>query len=536
MYLSHYHLKVKPFQISPDPKFLWLGGSYRQVLSIFKNGITENKGLILLVGDVGTGKTTLINKLLDSLDENTHLASVQYPGFDILDFYNFLADSFNMGKKFSNKGDFLVQFIHFLHEEHARNKKVLLIIDEAQGLSDGILDEIRLLSNLERMKEKLLNIFLVGQNEMDNILADPDNKTLAQSITTKYYLGPLKKGEVKDYIDFRLQVAGAEYRIFNKGAIREIVDSSKSYPRLINVLCDHALLTGYVQGKTKIDAAVIKECAREHQLHIVDETKQDLIDNRTKKRVDESTIKTGANYHWALPATLLLALFILIVAGYFTYLRIGNETLKPSAGDQTQEATAPVVAKNSAHKDKIDLDGNNAGKKRVITDEKKAFSIVEEDLGEDENSNENKNGLAELKSTDREVQPSLKLSKSAENIRDDLSDPYPDGKLIINIPHDSKELPGEAFELLDEFLVTVSQYPDAIILIRGYTDSYGITRNNQVLSQVRANMVKEYLITKEIDPTRIRAVGLGDKDPITSNATLAGRDINRRIEIELVHE
>jgi len=536
MYLSHYHLKVKPFQITPDPKFLWLGESHRQALSIFKDGITENRGLILLVGDVGTGKTTLINKLLDSLDENTLVASVQYPGYEILDFYNFLAASLNMGKKFFNKGDFLVQFIHFLHEQYTHNRKVLLIIDEAQGLSDEILDEIRLLSNLERMKVKLLNIFLVGQDEMDKILAEPDNMMLAQSIAAKHYLGPLKKGEVKDYINFRLKVAGAEYRIFNKGAIREIIEISQCYPRLINVICDHALLTAYVQGKSKIDAAVIKECAKDHQLHIVDATKQDLIDNRIEKQADESTIRTGANFHWALPATLLLALFLLIVAGYFTYLRSGSEALKPFIEEQAQEAAAPVVAINSADKDKIDLDGRNTGKKRVITDEKKAFSFIEEDLGEDENSDENKNGLAELKGIDREIQPSPKLSESAENIRDSLSGPYPDGKLIINIPHNSKELPREAYGLLDKLLVTVFQYPDAIISIRGYTDSYGGARHNQELSQMRADMVKEYFIARGIDPTRIKSIGLGDKDPITSNATLAGRNINRRIEIELVHE
>ena len=536
MYLSHYHLKVKPFQISPDPKFLWLGESHRQALSIFKDGITENRGLILLLGDVGTGKTTLINKLLDSLDENTLVASVQYPGFDILDFYNFLAASFNMDKKFSNKGDFLVQFIHFLHKEYTHKKRVLLIIDEAQGLSDEILDEIRLLSNLERMKVKLLNIFLVGQDEMEKILAQPNNKTLSQSISTKYYLGPLKNWEVKDYINFRLQVAGAEYRIFNRGAIREIVESSQCYPRLINVVCDHALLTGYVQGKSRIDAAVIKECAKEHQLHIVAETKQDLIDNRIEKQADESTTRTGANFHWALPATLLLVLFLLIVAGYFTYLKSSSEALKPIIEEQAQEAAAPIVAKNSPDKIKIDLDGRNTEKKGVITDEKQAFSFIEEDLRKDENSSENKNGLTELKGTNREIQLSPKLSESAENIRDDRSGTYPDGKLIINIPNDSKELPRETYELLDKFLVTFFQYPDAILSIRGHADSHGAAWRNQVLSQLRADLVKEYFIAKGIDPTRIKAVGLGDKDPITSNATVDGRNINRRIEIELVHE
>ena len=124
MYLSHYHLKVKPFQISPDPKFLWLGESHRQALSLFKEGIINNRGLILLIGDVGTGKTTLINKLLISLDEETHVASVQYPGFDILDFYNFLAASFNMGKKFSNKREIFLfnLFIFFMRSIRTTKK------------------------------------------------------------------------------------------------------------------------------------------------------------------------------------------------------------------------------------------------------------------------------------------------------------------------------------------------------------------------------------------------------------------------------
>ena len=536
MYLSHYHLKVKPFQITPDPKFLWLGESHRQALSIFQDGIAENRGLILLIGDVGTGKTTLINKLLDSLDENTLVASVQYPGFDILDFYNFLAASLNMGKKFFNKGDFLVQFIHFLHKQYTHNKKVLLIIDEAQGLSDEILDEIRLLSNLERMKVKLLNIFLVGQDEMDKILAKPDNKLLAQSIATKYYLGPLKNGEVRDYINFRLQVAGAEHRIFNKGAIREVIESSQCYPRLINVICDHALLTGYVQGKGRIDAAVIKECAKEHQLHIFDETEQDLIDNRVEKQADESTIRTGANFHWALPATLLLFLFLLIVAGYFSYLRIGSEALKPFIEEQTQEAVAPVPAKNSPNKDKTDLDGRNTREKRVITDEKQAFSFIEEDLDEDQNLDENKNEPVALKGVAKGTTPATSLPETTEEVKKNPTDLYPEGKLVLNIPSNTKKLPKEIYALLDMFLATVSRYPEAKILIKGYTDSYGDARQNEMLSKLRAHTVKGYFINQGIDPTRIKAVGLGDKDPITSNATIAGRNINRRIEIELVHD
>ena len=234
MYLAHYHLNVKPFQITPDPKFLWLGETHNDALSILKYSLMESRGLLLLVGDVGTGKTTLVNKLLEIINETTIVATVQYPGLEILDFYNFLSTSFNMGKRFATKGDFLVRFIHFLHKSYTEKRKVLLILDEAQGLSNEILEEVRLLSNIERMNTKLLNIFLVGQNEVDEILAEPANQALSQRIAMRHYMGPIHHKEVKEYIRFRLRVAGTESQIFNAGAIREIIESSRCYPRLIN--------------------------------------------------------------------------------------------------------------------------------------------------------------------------------------------------------------------------------------------------------------------------------------------------------------
>ncbi len=344
MYLSHYQLKVKPFQISPDPEFLWLGESHKQALSIFKDGLNHNRGLIFLIGDVGTGKTTLINRLVESLDEDVLVASVQYPGFDILDFYNFLAVNFKMGRKFTSKGGFLIRFIHFLHEEYACNKKVLLIVDEAQGLSYEILDEIRLLSNLERMKTKLLNIFMVGQSEMDDILAQPNHKELTQSIAAKCYLGPIKEDEVKDYIDYRLQVAGAEHRIFSKNAIREIAKRSQGCPRLINVICDHALLTGYVQGKKKIDVTIIKEVAKERQLTNVFEDNRVETDDEISTARDETlealpVYEALANYRWIIPVIILGVLLIAIITGYLYYTKRDSDVPKPVV-----EASSDILA------------------------------------------------------------------------------------------------------------------------------------------------------------------------------------------------
>ncbi len=547
MYLSHYHLNVKPFQITPDPQFLWMGESHREALSIFKEGINVNKGLILLTGDVGTGKTTLINKLIESLHDNALVASVQYPGFDILDFYNFLAANFKMGKKYSNKGDFLIQFIHFLHEENAQNKKVVLIIDEAQGLSDEILDEIRLLSNLERAKVKLLNILLVGQDEMDKILEAPNNKALTESIAAKYYLGPLKKREVKEYIHFRLKIAGADYRIFNKGAIEEVVRSSQCYPRLINVICDHALLTGYVQGKNKIDAAIIKECAKEHQLQIFDDIESDKIDTDMMPAPVEVPSKTRGNYHWALPTILLLVLSLLVVAGYFSYLKTIGDDSSSGVVEATKKPAAEVTT-NTPSKDKgPPVDNTGVSKTQAAPLDKGALPIIEEDL-DDESSYktpaskplidgkvEGNTGVAVGDAGEIQSQAELtKANETADVTSNDTSPVSADEKLVLTFPAYAEELPKDAYAQLDTFFINASQYPEARILIKGYTDSSGNARHNRKLSQTRADTVKAYFIAQGYDQNKIEAVGLGEKDPVASNETPAGRKVNRRIEIELV--
>ena len=220
----------------------------------------------LLSGDIGTGKTTLINGLLESLDDQTLIAMVSDPGLEKLDFYNFLTHAFDIKKTFQSKGDFLVHFIHFLHKANADNKKVLIIIDEAQRLSHEIMEEVRQLSNIEKKDTKLLNVFLVGQHELIDALNETRNRALLQRITMKYLIGPLNHADVENYIAFRLKVAGTEKKIFSSGAIRQIISFSNGYPRLINIICDHALLTTYVKGKHKVDGAIIKECAKD--LHI----------------------------------------------------------------------------------------------------------------------------------------------------------------------------------------------------------------------------------------------------------------------------
>lgn len=266
MYLSYYNLQQKPFQITTDPGFLWLGEKHQEALATLKYGILGSKGFLLLTGDVGTGKTTLINALLNNLAKEVIVATVFDPGLEQLDFYNFVANAFGMNREFTSKGSFLIHFGKFLHHAYSSGKKVLLIIDEAQRIGRDLLEEVRLLSNIERPDAKLLNIFFIGQNEVNNILLKQENRAIRQRITINYNIEPLTENETAEYIRHRLRVAGTEKHIFNTAAIHEICAVTKGYPRLINVICDRALMTGFVEEVAVIGPNIIRECAEELQI------------------------------------------------------------------------------------------------------------------------------------------------------------------------------------------------------------------------------------------------------------------------------
>jgi type II secretory pathway predicted ATPase ExeA len=266
MYLSQYGLKEKPFQISTDPSFLWLGEKHREALATLKYGILHNDGYVLVTGDVGTGKTTLANALIDSLSHQTVYARVADPGVEILDFFRFIAYAYGMDKDFDGKGSFVVHFNSFLRNSFSEGKKVVLIIDEAQRLSPELLEELRHLSNIEENGTRILNLVFVGQNELNDILLEDANRALRQRIAINYDIAPLTEDETRDYISHRLKVAGSEKNIFCSDAIHEIFLFSGGIPRLINIICDLALLSGYLEEAETIEAQIIKECAEQLRL------------------------------------------------------------------------------------------------------------------------------------------------------------------------------------------------------------------------------------------------------------------------------
>ncbi len=285
MYLSYYNLNEEPFNITSDPRFLWFSDKHQEALATLKYGIHDNKGFLLLTGDVGTGKTTLINKLINSLDESIIFSIVPDPDLDKMDLFKIIAKDFDMKKPFASKGEFLIHFREFLNTAHEEQKKVLLIIDESQRLSQTLFEEIRLLSNIEKQDTKLINIFFIGQQEFNDTILRPENKAILQRITVNYSLQPLNGIETGEYIQYRLNAAGASKLIFNYGAIHEIFLFSKGCPRLINIICDRALLTGYVKENQVIDADIIKECAKE--LRIKSQTSDE--DSKNLQKTEDNT-------------------------------------------------------------------------------------------------------------------------------------------------------------------------------------------------------------------------------------------------------
>ena len=284
MYLSYYKLNKKPFDISPNPEFLWLGEKHREGLATLKYGILQNKGFLMIIGDVGTGKTALIRAIENEIQAKIIVVTIPDPSLSLMDFYNVMAAELNMGRSFENKGGFLIEFKKLILKAASTHQRVLMIIDESQRLNSALLEEIRLLSNIDLGGNVLINTFFVGQLEFKALIARNENRAVRQRITVSYELAPLTVDETPQYIGHRLKVAGASRPIFTPEAIRLIHSYSKGYPRLINIICDHALMSGYSREVDRIDEKIIKECGRELKVAIGSDPSEEKASRRRRRR------------------------------------------------------------------------------------------------------------------------------------------------------------------------------------------------------------------------------------------------------------
>jgi general secretion pathway protein A len=272
MYKKFFGLKENPFNVNPDPRYLFLTHHTQEALACLTYGIETRKGFILLTGEVGTGKTTLINKLLEWLHkENVSTAFVFNPRLSVSQFFDFMMADFGIPCESRQKGQMLQRLNQWLLERYQAGERAVLIVDEAQNLSPQMLEEIRLLTNLETSTEKLLQIVLAGQPELDQKLNQPQLRQLRQRITLRAKTRQLTLDETRGYIEERLRIAGAENTdIFSPEAIVAVYRYARGIPRVTNLLCEHALVSAFVDQKNPVPPEIVEEVARDFELHIVD--------------------------------------------------------------------------------------------------------------------------------------------------------------------------------------------------------------------------------------------------------------------------
>ena len=265
MYKKFFGLRESPFKVNPDPRYLFLTPGIQEALASLAYGIRGRRGIILLTGEVGTGKTTLLNMVLDWLRQNraatafifnTHLTTSEL--FECL-----MAD-LGIPCESHSKSEILMRLNRWLLDRYSSGQTAVLIVDEAQSLSDQVLEEIRFLTNLETSTEKLLQVVLSGQPELEEKLRQPHLRQLRQRITVRYHLPPLNRGEVNQYIQHRLEVAGAKGApYFTQPALWRVYSYSQGIPRLLNAICDKALLAGFVSQQERINYRMVGRAVRE---------------------------------------------------------------------------------------------------------------------------------------------------------------------------------------------------------------------------------------------------------------------------------
>ncbi len=361
MYEKFYHFKENPFNVTSDPVFFFSSNCHAQAFSHLTYGIEHRKGILLITGEVGTGKTTLcrtlLNKYRNHKEYNVKTALILNPSFSDQQLLKLILRDFGIQDSLENKFDLVNALNEYLLEETGKGNNIVLLIDEAQNLGVEQLEQIRLLSNLETEKQKLLQIILIGQPELCEKLELASLRQLNQRIAVRYHLLPLKREEIKKYIDHRLRIVSAKrsdssVRFTNK-AIDVIYESCKGTPRMINIICDRALLSGYTREAFIIDEKIINRCIKEVDIKVSVKPHriQDPLKNvEAEKLIVDSTIKRKV---WYKNIYVMIFVFFAIVGPLYTVLDFYGLTSSPKQSDQnppvfsnTTDATGLQEQKN----------------------------------------------------------------------------------------------------------------------------------------------------------------------------------------------
>ncbi len=299
MYLSFYGLREQPFNATPDPRFLFLTAGHREALAQLIYGVQEHKGFIVLTGEVGTGKTTLLRTLIERLDSNTAVAFVFNSTLSFDEILEYMLHDFGVAKAGQSRVDRLVTLNNFLIERRRAGQNTVAIFDEAQNLDAATLEQVRLLSNFETTTEKLLQILLVGQPELKVKLQQPELRQLKQRVGLRCAIPPLLPKETRDYMRSRLRIAGArDLNIFSERAIKRINDYSGGIPRVINIVSDHCLLIGYADQTRRIEPDIVERA--------IQYLEEGDLPSRTAGK--SASVGRGVNIRWAAGVVAACAL------------------------------------------------------------------------------------------------------------------------------------------------------------------------------------------------------------------------------------
>ena len=330
MYKEYFGLTDTPFSIAPDPRYLYMSGQHREALAHLLYGFNSNGGFVLLTGEVGTGKTTVCRCLLEQIPENSAIAFIFNPKLSSIELLETICDEFGIQyPQGTTSAKAFVDLINaFLLEADSLNRRAVLIIDEAQNLSFDVLEQLRLLTNLETSHHKLLQIILLGQPELREKLAQPELLQLSQRIVARYHLGPLSKKDTGAYVKHRLAIAGMRRPLFPDNLLDKLYRHSGGVPRIINVLCDRALLGAYAQNKNTVNASTLSKAVRE------------VAGEKKTQRNHKTTLA------WSLSVLVIAVFGIVLASTYFHSTGVedspGLET-SPAAVTELPGITSPPV-------------------------------------------------------------------------------------------------------------------------------------------------------------------------------------------------
>jgi general secretion pathway protein A len=265
MYETFYGLNEKPFELLPDPSFLYLSRGHKAALTLFRYSIVSNQAFSVVTGEVGSGKTTLINQILSEIEADTTVGLMSFTHQDSGDMAEWIMMAFGLEYKNKSRAELYDDFTSFLIDEYARGRKTILIIDEAQNMHVQGLENVRMLSNVNARKEYLLHLILVGQPELRELLQRQDLRQLAQRVSTACHLRNMSLAEGQEYIAYRLKVAGATTAIFTQQAMKLIARASSGVPRIINTICDLSLVYGYSEQKKVIGLEIVKTVLKDRR-------------------------------------------------------------------------------------------------------------------------------------------------------------------------------------------------------------------------------------------------------------------------------